>query len=280
MHIPKTAGSSLIAAIIAGLQPPSVVSGFDRSLFGGFSGFASLDPQLRHAIFLEDDPMPEGRLVAGHISLSTLRNRARSCATMTVLREPVSRLLSHWLFWRGHDDARLAPWGAWGDRVRLSRLPLAAFLSDTTLACQNDNVAVRMLLWPHRLVPADGFIAARDDRRVLALARRALDSMDFVDVVENPDLAANIGRFLGRPIMLPHYNATHCVPEHLRRRPEDDLTFAAFAALEARSRLDLALWRHIARRRMTRLGTGPLRETILLRNAVQFGRVMSGDVRD
>ena len=274
MHIPKTAGSSLIDAIVSALQPPHVLWGFDRCLFGGFSDFASLDQELRQRIFLDEDAVPHAGIVAGHISLSTLRHWAPTACTMTLLREPVSRLLSHWLFWRGHDDSRLEPWGAWADYVRLSRLPLPDFLAATSLACQNDNVATRMLLWPHRLIPRDGFIAARDDRRLLADARRALDSMDFVDLVENPAMVENVSTFLGGPITLPHHNPTGKVPGHLRRPMEDDLTFGALAALNARSRLDAELWRHVGRRRLSGAGVGAFRTTILLGNAARFAGVM------
>ncbi len=276
LHVPKTAGSSLIAAIVGALQPDTVVSGFDRVLFGTFADFASLDANLQQAVFRDPAQIPNATLLAGHLALSSLRHHGASRPVMTVLREPVSRLLSHWLFWRGHTDERLAPWGAWADQVRLSRLNLEAFLSADTLACQNDNLVVRMLLWPHPDIPDGGFIHPRHDRRLLAQARRACRSLAFADLVENPDLAGNIGRFLGRTVTVARSNETSPLPETLRRPLEEALPPAAFAALSSLTRLDRAIWQDVLRQRLPKTDDHAFREHVLMRNVARFARLMAG----
>ena len=66
--------------------------------------------------------------IAGHIAFSSLRQRYGSANYLTVLREPLSRILSHWLFWRTVPDDDLARFGAWADYVRRAREPLKDFL--------------------------------------------------------------------------------------------------------------------------------------------------------
>lgn len=274
LHLPKAAGSSLIDAIVRALRPDSVVSGFDRVLFGDFLDFDGFAPEVRAQIFVDSTTIPHGRLIAGHMALSSLC-AAGAVQVMMVLREPVCRLVSHYLFWRGHDDARLAPWGTWAAWVRLSRGPLAAFLATPELACQHDNLALRMLLWPHPCLPPHGFINPKHDRRLFADAERALDQLSFVDLMENRDLIANISRFLGHPLVPYRLNETGRLPDGLRGPLDRELTDESLATIAHLTRLDSRLWQLVCQRRLPGTDGTVFQQNVLMKNFARFGLFMS-----
>jgi hypothetical protein len=246
MHVPKTAGSSARQGIIAALKPRSMLTGFDRSLFGVRIDLETLEATLRRTIYSCPREMPpDADLVMGHIARTTLCAAYPSHRIFTVLRDPRSRLISHWLFWRSHSDETLDPWGTWGERVKISRQPLRQFLTSPEIACQTDNLLVRMLLWPHAGIADDAFISPESDEVLLEAGRRALRSFDFVGTVEDPFLERRMGGFLGTKFVLPRVNETRSLSADLRPVLTDELDEMALAALDARCRLDAVLWSEI-----------------------------------
>jgi hypothetical protein len=248
MHVPKSAGVSIQRALVAALTPDRAVSGFDATLFGDFRNFASFAEEIRNLIYLDKAGLPrEADFVSGHFSLSTLSPVFPMGQFLTVLREPITRLLSLWLFWRALADAYVQLWGPeWGRRLRLSRGPLAEFLCAREIACQTDNQVVRMLLAPHPLIPQDDFIDQRHDAALVREARLRLKRFDFIDIVENRNLEANLAKWIGRPFALGKDNVTGEIPKPLRSPISDEATPEAAALLDARSRLDLNLWLEVA----------------------------------
>ena len=275
MHVPKTGGTSIAVALQSALEPCRAIRGFDRVLFGDYADFRSLDDSVSREIHLSAETLPAADLIAAHVARSSFEHRYPDVQLMTVLREPFSRLLSLWLFWRSHSDEQLAPWGSWGDRLRLSRLPLAAFLSSREVACQTDNVVVRMLLWPRRLIPDGDFIVPRHDDRLLAAAQDVLARFAVADVVENPRLSERLQRWLDRPVALERKNQTGGIPAPLRNCLATELTAEACDLLALRSRLDLELWSDIARSCMPARDPAQLREQTTLRNVAHYATLMA-----
>ncbi len=181
---------------------------------------------------------------------------------VTVLREPVSRLLSHWMFWRKQQDDALAGWGGWGDYVRQARRPLGEFIAEPQVAAQTDNMTLRMLLWPHPMVPPDGFIDPAHDAELLREARRRLDGFALAEIVEGP-IAPRLAAWLGRDFTYQRLNETADMPESQRTPLDRQLDAATLALLDDRSRLDLALWRGIALRHDGAAAVSLRRQTIL-----------------
>jgi len=108
---------------------------FDGTLFGDFAAFGSFGEQLRLSIYLNAHELPKRtKFVAAHMSFSTLRRGFPGGQLLTLLHEPLSRLLSLWLFWRSDADEQLQDSGQWGDRVRNSRHPFVDFLRATETA--------------------------------------------------------------------------------------------------------------------------------------------------
>lgn len=195
---------------------------------------------------------------------------------MTLLREPYSRLLSHWLFWRQHTVEELIPWGGWAEHVKKARLPLVKFLSDPQLAPQIDNLTVRMLLWPHPLLPLGGFIEPVNDAQLLDAARARLRQFSFSDIVENRGLPNRLQQWLGRSLHHNRLNETRPIPKEYCSPLHLDLTYEALDLLEMRSRLDVELWTDVARQSLPGQNICKLRHQALLANTARYGVLMAG----
>lgn len=276
MHVPKTSGTALISGLTRALDLPFAFGGFDQCLFGSFRDFDKLEENIRRHIYASPACLPaDVKLVAAHMALSTLRKAYPFGKYLTLLREPTSRLLSHWLYWRQHSDEELVTWGIWAERMRSARLPLATFLKQPILACQTDNLTLRMLLWPHPLIPEDGFIEPSDDERLFTEAMAQLRTFDFQDVVENVHLTRNIQQWLGRPFSYEKHNETGVIPDSFRSQLHRELTSEAYELITARSRLDLRLWTSLATHRMPYHDISSLREKTVMVNVARYSVLMS-----
>ena len=183
MHIPKTSGMALGRGLSEARAPTKTLTGFDGVLFGGFRDFDTIAPAIRRNIYLDPTALPpDPGVVAAHMAISTTTRAYRQAQFVTVLREPYSRILSHWLYWRTQSDDSLAAWGRWAQILRQARLPLSEFLGCREVACQFDNLSVRMLLWPHRLIRDDDFLSPSDDDTLLREAIARLERFAYSDV--------------------------------------------------------------------------------------------------
>lgn len=234
VHLPKTGGSSIIAAFVDRLGPEAC---------------------LAFSATIEDRDFEARRFVAGHVYLGDVTSRAK---VFTFVRDPVVQIASH-LLWLDHytmpefeEEARgfspeIRNVFAIVKEVDLSSArSLSAFLeshprdSEIRLA----NIQAELLSFCH------GFVDPIDDAE---LARRAIASfsrLDFVGVTEH--LAADLGdlfRLLGLPgePEVKHLNASPAA-----RRI--DLSVSAIRrALEAHVGADLRLWEAASALRERRL---------------------------
>jgi hypothetical protein len=276
MHIPKASGTAFIAGLTQALDAADATRGFDRVLFGGFTQFDSFSDAARQQVYDSAGALPRSAaVIAGHFAYSTLRAAYPDGQLLTILREPVSRLMSHWVFWRKHANDGPAEWGAWTDIVRHACRPLATFLAEPQAAAQTDNLALRMLLWPHPGIPVDGFIDPGHDRVLLQEARRRLDDFAFIDIIEGPGVSSRIEAWLDRPFAYERHNATANMPPDMRTPFEWQLSEATLDLLDARSRLDKALWQQIAARHLAPAAVERLRQQTTLKHAARYGALMA-----
>jgi hypothetical protein len=276
MHIPKCSGIALVSSLSTSLKPRHVVGGFDRSMFGGFKMYGSLQPGLLQDIHTSPATLPkQADFIAGHFAYSMTRQAYPRAQFITVMREPITRVLSHWLYWRKHTDADLAPWGDWANDVRLARQPFETFLRAPQLACQTDNLILRMLLSPHRQIPNNDFIKPENDGDLIRAAMARLRDFDFVDFVENEDLAASLSKWLGRPMTYERVNETDFMPEDLRGPLHKELTRHVSDIITARTRLDLRIWTAVVARCLPGCDIDAIRLTALMKNVARYGDLMS-----
>lgn len=163
---------------------------------------------------------------------------------------------------------------AFGRVVRLARRPLVEFLNHPEAACHTDNKYIRMLLWPHPLIPDDGFIDNASDDRLACEAAARLKAFDFADVIENPRLEDNVRGFLARPFVYRRMNETPPMPSELRAPLEEELTREALLLVEHRSRLDRELWRALAAERIAGADPTALSDDTFRRTVTRHAALM------
>lgn len=256
------------------LSPRRLVTGFDASLHGDFVAFDTLADRRRRDFVSGPDVLPwDADLVLGHFAHATTAAAWPEAQHITVLREPITRLLSHFLHWRSRPDEVLASWGDWGDRVRLARGTLVDFLSNERISCQTDNIIVRMLLWPDQAIAPTGFVPRADDDALFSAAKRILSGYSYVDTIEQPGFHRDLGNWLGQPVEDRKANVTDTMPVELRTTLAGLLTQQAISLLRERTRLDARLWR-------LTLGEAADPETLLLATLLpavaRYGVLMSG----
>jgi hypothetical protein len=276
LHVPKTSGSAVTTGLVSAVAPLRFQPAYDRTGYGSFDGFASMAPEMKQHLYIDIGDLPGGSdFVAGHCAFSTFWTKYSDAQFVSFLREPVSRLLSFWLFWRAYTDDDLVPWGLWGDKMRLSRKSLAEFLRYPELACHTDNLVTRLLLWPDPLIPDDGFIDSRHDAILLRKALLQLERFAYLDVIENPDFVHLLEAWLGRSVTYPRVNETKLTPPLLSMPLHAALTPEALSLLDARSRLDLSLWTMVAERTVAASTPAKLREQTLMRNVARHSALLS-----
>jgi len=281
MHVQKCAGTSIRRSLSEALQPRTYFEGFDEVNFGTFNRFDTFAPDLRKTVLLEQEIIPvEADLVCGHFSFTRLWREFSQGQFVTMLREPISRILSHWLFWRAQSDESLVRWGEWSRNVKRARNPLEEFVQRKELSCQLDNLMVRMLLWPHPHIPDRGFINSRHDRALLQEACERLECFAFVDTMENPEFPATFERWLGKPLCYRHYNETPPVVSEFSSSLSGELTYRTIEALEGHSRLDAQLWTNVIAKRMPHLRSEILRQSTLLATVARYSLLLSSSPND
>jgi uncharacterized membrane protein YkvA (DUF1232 family) len=207
LHLEKTAGMSVVAALTAEFHPLQIDADLRRAfpphVLTPLPPF--LLPQVRRC-----------KLVWGHYDLPSVRRLGSDRFTFTFLREPRARILSLYRYWRGQAALDLG-WNGMNQPVlEAQRLDLAAFLRSENPAVVNylDNFYVRRLTGLY--VMEDGRDAlAEDPQGCLRAALAALESLDFVGLTEDADgsfkrLAAHLGMTTAPRV--PHVNVTRAVP--------------------------------------------------------------------
>ncbi len=276
LHIPKSAGESIHSALYATLPPGSLAPRrLDSSVFCGFDDFARLRPDARRLIAANLDEVQalrEYRAVSGHFSLPTLLRISDAPSIATVLREPRSRLLSLFMYWRipGISDL-LAPYRA----SEYAHRPLSEFLSTSLLAPAIDNQVCRMLLHGDRRLPPSAFAVQADIDSIARDAIERLDTLGFVGVLElGDDIWHGLGRMFGIKLEPLRLNMTEEVSVIPVRLGDELLTAEALDLLEQRNAADLLVYDHA----LARAGANTHERRRIARNAFAQQLVKFGDL--
>ncbi|MFL6062317.1 MAG: hypothetical protein ACJ72E_13880 [Marmoricola sp.] len=248
-HIPKTAGTSLTAALHDALEPGVFVQGMDQSLAGDYEEFDQFSTVARDMMYLSPEEIPaDATLVAGHIGPATTMARFPGADHITILRNPRSRLISQWMHSRSLTEFDIRHWGPGAEAFRVGWLPLHDYLQHRLVATNTDNTIARFLAWPHPLMPGSDFIDPAHDDDITEAAIARLDAMAHVDVVENPDFVAALGTWLGSPLSETRLNERAFVPKRMRPDFAAELDDRTTELMASRTRIDERLWHHVAAR--------------------------------
>ena len=232
LHLEKTGGHSLLAWLRGHVHPgqidpdplrampPDRVSAFPPSLAGGLDRYP---------------------LIWGHYDLPALRRLGAHRVVLTLLREPGSRLVSLYRYWRSLTPEHLGSLAGHEGPLLAHRLSLLDFLrcDEPGLLASTDNLYVRRLTGRY---PGQGH--AELGRQDLADALAALAGIDCVGITE--ELRRSLARFAPRlgvtaPASVAWLNSTdrnHRENPMHAPAPAVELTPAVREALAARTALD------------------------------------------
>ncbi|GGE94761.1 sulfotransferase family 2 domain-containing protein [Sphingomonas prati] len=109
-HIPKCGGTSLIDAVTSAIGPDLIYLDYGDSPANPATDF-SIDPLGTAERFAADAAtlLASKRLAYGHMHAAKYRLAAPNAAWVTILRDPVERLISHYFFWREAPVAQANP---------------------------------------------------------------------------------------------------------------------------------------------------------------------------
>jgi len=163
VHIPKTGGVSLTRFLVGKLRarnPIAIVS-------------------QKQLTFMSDDELCGYDFVSAHTN-ATIMRRMPGCHKLTLLREPVARVVSSYYFHR--NDARDMKLTRLAKELDLRRFVMS---KDPAVAGSIENAQARQLMLN---TPDDLNLRAQlSDADVLARARASLDAMDVVGCIETID---------------------------------------------------------------------------------------------
>ncbi len=242
LHLPKAAGTSIRAALSAYYETDDTVPwSFDRHMFGDFDRLDVVD----RPVFLGDPTeFRRYRYMEGHWSLPTILAGFDPEDVACILREPRSRYLSQYTFWRSWGDDQHAVWDPF-DASLMSRRPLGEYASSARIACISDNLATRLILGPHSLVPADGPIRPEHIDTVARHACTQLDRLGFVDVIERGEATyLALEEWFGSPLSRERLNETQ-LDQGERVDLDDLMDRRTLALVNDRSASDLQVWHHV-----------------------------------
>jgi hypothetical protein len=244
LHIPKSAGTSIRRAMLDHVSAEQTCPwSLDPILYGSHT--LPVNPSER---MFHDDVNNLGDYVymAGHLSLPTIERGFDASDIACILREPRSRLLSQYAFWRTYSAEELAYWTPY-QVPYLSRLSLGNFLAQPEVMHFADNLTTRMIVGRHDLIPTDDPIDDQHVDEVAAIACAHLDRLGFTDLLERGDLATQaFETWLDESVRREKVNVTDSsagVPVDV----DDLVRVETLELLDRHNQVDSLLWLHVAR---------------------------------
>jgi hypothetical protein len=220
----------------------------DTTLFGSFARWDEVSDVRQRMVCRHPEELSDAAVVTGHYCLDNLLVGATPDDVMVLFREPRGRLLSHYRYWRSWTEAEHASWDPYDGSRRAARSGWVEFLNDPVVAGQIDNVATRLLLGSHPLVPSAGFVAAEDVDELTRAATARLDRLGFVDVIApRTDGVEAVGAWCGLELAVERQNVTDSSAGPSVDRDEL-VDGSADEVVARRTAVDRELWLAVAQR--------------------------------
>lgn len=248
LHVAKCAGTSVRHALVtAAGDPPQPPQQFDGCYVDGIGDPAVLGADVRTMVAWDDHPVGVGTHVfATHWSLPTLRRHFEAPDIATVLREPMTRVLSYVEYVRSLPSHLHRQWYPHTVPMDLARLPLVEVLQLPAASRATDSLITRQVLWGDPRLPTNGFIATDDAPLLAADAIGALSALGAVALVEQGhDMWHELSTWLGVRLAPTRDNETprRQLPGILRSGRD---IVRATELLLARTESDRVVWQHFA----------------------------------
>lgn len=230
LHLEKTAGVSM-TILLTGLFYPEQI---DRDPYRTLAPHTSKPFAGRSLTKIN-----RRGLVYGHYDLPALRQLTSDRVIVTLLRDPVRRLISLYYYWRNTDLSGLRDDASFAAVEMTHHCTLLEFLGSEALVVRNhiDNLYARRLTGFYGSVHNDLLVDAPD--RALSAALAGLNTIDFVGITEQMSESVEaLGAYLGfaPPATIPWQNTTEVV-QH------EPLTPAHWQHLTRLTRFDAIIYR-------------------------------------
>ena len=197
LHVPKTAGSSLTKMLL---------SHFHEERAYRPEGLATLAN-------LEPTDIGKYDLFCGHFDWAELKYAPRDAKIITILRDPVERIISLYKYWRSFSWEYAEKKDDFGIQYAKA-VSMEEFFFDAPLGIRAnyENAVVRQLVGADFCRPHVGFKLA--DEQLVQLAKYRIDSLDVCGVTEDfPSSSVRIARCLGiEPLQIRFDNRTPQAP--------------------------------------------------------------------
>lgn len=249
LHIPKSAGSSVSTALRQALDDHTWSPyDFDPAQFGPLRD-EPVPPAAVPRVLPDPAELRTVTAASGHFALSTLLVGFDVADIVMLLREPRSRLLSHYEYWRGLPADQRDEDSSWSLTASARELDFDEWLCSPRIAYQTDNVVLRTLLDGHPSIPDDDFIDPATLSTLVPEALRRSASIGWVDLVERgDDMWQGLAARIDRPLQRTRVNTT----EHRADLPTNAAAVVSDRAVEAlyrNTRADRDIWLAVASRR-------------------------------
>jgi hypothetical protein len=233
LHLPRTGGTTLHRQLLAAFPPEQVCPERFPDLYRW--------PEERLAPY---------RLFSGHFTTRAVDRIPGDKVRVTVLRDPVARILSTWQFWARHNEAWHATGTYAGPAAARNSPDLATFLATREPeVCDAVNNQMARYLAGQVTARREGGLwengVRLTDEGVLARAEAQLRSFEFVGLTEELDgLYQRLVPACGLPPCprLPRLNSRDDQGPILDAVREPELTPEALALLDDLTRLDRPLY--------------------------------------
>jgi len=218
--------------------------------------------RFANLIYWRPEQLARYRFFVLHAHLRALRSIPQPIKFLTFLREPVSRLRSHYNYWRSLNDRVVDEEGL--DHIRfLKRLNLKELLTPPMLSVIPEfwNLATHRLAGDLLLAPSGH--PWRDESELLDTALHNLANLTNLGITEFPDLSfqyiaddlAVPNRYDGARVNVTAANAEH-EPDRYDRVNASDIDAETLECIERATRLDRAVYNAALQRFRDRLRVG------------------------
>jgi hypothetical protein len=232
VHLPKTGGTTLHHHFSAHFRPEEICP--ER-----FSNLQSYSP----------DELMRWRFFSGHFNADEIKRIPGPVYTVTVLRNPIERLLSHYYFWKRHTAQYIERLNLRGPQLTRSGT-LTEFLRSTEPAVWTacNNRITRQLAGQVQAQRGGGSILDWQGNNTgmtdLQIVRRALDNLLSFDLVEDVSqldkVYAIVAQIFGMPALpeLARLNTRDQVDDERGPWVEEPVTPEIMALLQDNTRMD------------------------------------------
>lgn len=210
MHVPKCAGSSLSIILQSCFKIEDICpKRLDIFLFGRFNPRQIINKEIRDLIILDDEieSVKKYKLLTGHFALDTILDYDPEII-ITILREPRSRILSHYFYWRSLPLEVAMSWFPYSVSMYAKTQSFEEFIENNKVADQIDNLLCRQIA-DQKLIPKERYIREDEDECIIQNCLERINLFSYIGFTEYfDDIVQYISALFSSHLDSCHINTT------------------------------------------------------------------------